>query len=112
MKMLRCFAAIGVVSCAHDSTKNTAPPTPAAITVIKGDAQQGVVGQPLSDSLVVLVVDADGQPLAGQKVTFRLMVQEPGAAVLPEAVTSDAHGLAAIQGFATDHHLGAFLGGV
>jgi hypothetical protein len=56
------LVAFSSVSCAHDDyTKNTTPPTPAAITVIKGDAQQGVVGQPLSDSLVVLVVDADGQ---------------------------------------------------
>jgi len=92
------FVAVSVVSCAHDSTKNTAPPTAAAIRVIKGDAQQGIVGQPLSDSLVVLVADADGQPLAGQKVTFRVMVQEPGAAVIPEVVNTDAHGLAATEG--------------
>ncbi len=87
-----------LVFCAHDSTKNTAPSTPAAITVIRGDAQQGVVGQPLSDSLVVKVVDADGQPLSGQKVSFRLMVQESGAAVVPQLVTTDAHGLAAAEG--------------
>jgi hypothetical protein len=90
--------AFSSVTCAHDSTKNTAPATPAAITVVKGDAQQGIVGQPLSDSLVVLVVDADGQPLAGQKVTFRLVLQEPGAAVAPEVVTTDAHGRAGAGG--------------
>lgn len=66
--------------------------------MIKGDEQQGIVGQPLGDSLVVIVVDADGQPLAGQKVTFRLVVQEPGAAVAPEVVTTDAYGRAAAGG--------------
>jgi hypothetical protein len=33
------LVAFSTVSCAHDSTKNTAPPTPATITVVKGDAQ-------------------------------------------------------------------------
>jgi len=45
-----------------------------------------------------VVADADGQPLAGQKVTFRLLLEEPGAAVVPEVVTTDAQGRAASGG--------------
>jgi hypothetical protein len=89
--------AISSAGCSHDSTKDTAQ-LAAAITVVRGDAQHGIVGQPLADSLVVQVVDEDGQPLAAQTVTFRMMVDEPGASVGPSEVTTDAHGQASARG--------------
>lgn len=47
-----------------------AAPTPATIEVVSGTDQRTVAGLSLADSIVVRVLDAQGQPLAGQSVTF------------------------------------------
>jgi hypothetical protein len=50
-------------------------PAPAQkILMTMGDNQRGVVGQPLATPLEALVVDRDGNPLAGVEVTFSVVL--------------------------------------
>ena len=65
---------------------------PAAITVLRGNDQQGRVGEPLNDPLVVQVTDARGRPVAGATVAFEFSSAGAGAAVVPEEKTTDANG--------------------
>ncbi len=95
--LLACLAA---ASCG-DSTGPTVeppvePPTvpvPATVQVISGDGQRTVQGLSLADSLVVRVLDAQGQALSGETVTF-----EPAAgsgSADPASATTDSGGRAA-----------------
>ena len=47
-----------------------APPTPAAVETLSGGGQRAVQGLSLLDPVVVRVLDAQGQPLSGETVTF------------------------------------------
>src|SRR5215210_5004427 len=53
---------------------------PSAITVARGNRQSGTTGEPLSDSLVVKVVDRFGNPVPGAEVTW---TAEVGGSVSP-----------------------------
>jgi len=70
---------------------------PAAITVLRGDDQRGVVGQLLADSFVVLVSDLAGRPVPGKRVVFRLTPGETGG-LDPLEATTGADGRAATRG--------------
>ena len=70
---------------------------PASITVVQGDQQNGRVGEPLPQPLVVSVADATGRPVQGATVAFVLTDAAAGAAVVPETTTTDADGTAASQ---------------
>ena len=61
---------------------------------LDGGGQTGVVGAPLDDSLVVRVVDAAGEGVAGVEVRWGV---NGGGSVSPETSTTDADGLAAAQ---------------
>ncbi|MFI5309824.1 MAG: hypothetical protein ACHQQ3_01215 [Gemmatimonadales bacterium] len=63
----------------------------AALRSIQGDQQIGGVGAPLSQQLVVKVVDANGQAVSGATVTFS--VRAGGGSVNPPAFTSNDTGL-------------------
>ena len=65
---------------------------PAAIAVVKGDAQSGTPGSVLRDSIVVEVTDSAEAPLEGQQVEFA--PDAPGAAVTPQTVTTGIDGMA------------------
>lgn len=75
-----------------------------SLIVVSGDGQQGTVGQPLGDSVVVKVVDAFGNGVSGWNVAFA--ANDAGASASPTAVNTDAAGLAA-----TEWTLGAAPGG-
>lgn len=49
------------------------PAAPDKILMVEGDNQRGVIGHPLAQPLEALVVDADGNPLAGLPVAFRVV---------------------------------------
>lgn len=72
-------------------------PNPAAITVVEGEAQQGVVGQALPGPFIVQVSDRSGNPIAGKRVVFSLTTGEAGT-LDPAEVNTDASGRAATQG--------------
>ena len=49
-------------------------PEPAALLMVSGDNQSGVVNQSLPDSLVARVNGTDGQPIKGVKVSWAVRV--------------------------------------
>jgi len=65
---------------------------PAAITIMDGDEQQGRVGEPLNEPLVVQVTDTRGRPVEGAAVAFELT--SAGSDVVPDEKSTDANGLA------------------
>lgn len=71
----------------------TPPAFPARMLVAAGDAQDGVAGSELATPLAVRVVDANGQPIAGQVVNFRVVAG--GGQVFAGAAVTDAQGRAA-----------------
>lgn len=46
---------------------------PAAMQIVDGDAQDGVVGEELAEPLIVRVVDENGDPVPDQLVNFRVL---------------------------------------
>ena len=79
------------LSCSDTPTENEQPQTPASLDIVAGDEQSGVVGTELANPLVVRVEDANGQPVAGQLVNFR--VTAGGGSVFAEAGLTNAQGI-------------------
>lgn len=72
---------------------NTAPgSTPAELAAYSGDGQEGTVGDRLPRPLVVLVTDANSQPVAGVPVVFGFESDVPGAEVYPAEGATDTAG--------------------
>ena len=65
---------------------------PAAIAVTDGDEQQGKVGEPLTNPVVVMVTDTRGRPVEGAAVEFALT--SAGSEVVPPQKSTDAEGKA------------------
>lgn len=87
-----CLLGICVLSCGDGGTGPKPVGQPAAVQVVSGDAQQGVVGQELPQPLVVKVVDAGGRPVGGHVVNFR--VTSGGGSVFGGASSTNAQGIA------------------
>ena len=60
------------LSCNESPTENEETRTPASLDIVSGDEQEGVVGTELANALVVRVEDANGVPIIGQLVNFRV----------------------------------------
>jgi hypothetical protein len=73
------------------------PGEPATLAIITGDGQRGAQGQPLTDPLVVEVLDRDRLPVAGTDVDFRFTDEVPGAAVDPGTTPTDGQGRASAR---------------
>jgi len=85
-----CAAAL-LAGCGSPTDSRPGPPAaPSAISLAAGDAQAGIVGAALGDSLAVRVVDAAGRGVAGVQVQF---ATEQGSASPASAVTN-ADGMA------------------
>jgi hypothetical protein len=67
---------------------------PSDIEALDGDGQTGVVGQKLTDSLVVRVTDSRDRPVAGQRVRFTAVSGGAPALLLPDTAVTDAEGKA------------------
>ena len=65
---------------------------PRSLTIVSGDDQQGSLGSPLGDPLVVSVLDQNGTPFAGAAVTFRVTSGDGTVSVV--AARTDARGRA------------------
>lgn len=63
------------------------------LAIVSGDDQTGTVSAPLTDSIVVRVADAFGNPVSGHQVAFA--VTSGGGSVSPAAVATGANGRAA-----------------
>jgi adhesin/invasin len=68
------IGAMALFSCNDAPTETARVGTPAALDIVAGDAQEGVVGTELASPLVVRVEDANGLPVVGQLVNFRVTV--------------------------------------
>jgi hypothetical protein len=85
-------------TCGHDDNLEIPEePDPAAITVLRGDGQRGVVGQMLAAPFVVKVSDPAGRPVSGQRVAFQLAPGQSGR-LDPLEATTGADGRAATRG--------------
>lgn len=71
-----------------------APPVavPTSLERTSGNEQSGTVGTALREPYVVLVRDAEGQPLAGVRVRWE--TEGTAGSIAPENTTTDANGLA------------------
>lgn len=77
-----------VTNCGGGDDGGT-PPTTTTIAKASGDAQQGTVGQPLLDPLIVVVTE-DGAPSTGATVAWSTTAA--GGAVNPSSAATDASG--------------------
>ena len=84
-------AALVAVSCGGDDLTLPNEGQPADIRVVRGNGQNGTIGEPLADSLVVVVVDRFGNPVPGIEVTW---TAEDGGAVDPAVDTTGPDGRA------------------
>ncbi len=66
--------------------------SPAAVAIVSGNGQTGLVGQPLSLPLSVKVTTSNGAAVVGASVTFA--VTSGAASVSPVTATTDATGVA------------------
>ena len=64
----------------------------AALRIVDGNEQVGPAGAALGEPVIVRVLDSDDQPVPDHEVTF--VIASGGGSVGPEAVTTDANGLA------------------
>jgi hypothetical protein len=85
-----------LVACGGGDLLLPAEGEPAALRVVRGDGQSGRVGAALADSVVALVSDGQGRPVAGVPVA---LVLEDGtdAFAAPDTVATGADGTAAFQ---------------
>ncbi len=79
-------AALLLVTACESGTGPAPVPIPTSVAVLSGDTQTQTVGQPLPEPVTVRVLDANGRPVAGQRVSFAVL--SGGGSVVPgEAVT-------------------------
>lgn len=83
-------ASVGTVTA---SVTVTVVSTPAALEVVAGNAQRGLLNRPLADSLVVRVRSSGGAPLANTPVTW----SATGGTLSQSTVTTNAQGEARVQ---------------
>lgn len=93
-RLLPVFAALaGGLRCS-DGVTVPSEGRPSDITVVAGNGQQGVVGQQLSDALVIRLTDSQDRPVQGQRILFKVVAGGAGAALVPDTVVTDADGVA------------------
>ena len=74
------------------SAEATLPPVPTTLSIISGDNQTGLTGEPLTNPSVAEVRDENGNPLEGVTVAFA--VSAGGGSLSGTSVETDANGLA------------------
>lgn len=87
--LLSAATAIALVACNGNEPNDTRP---ASISVLAGNGQNGTPGIMLAESLVVVVRDRAGQPVADVQVGW---IGAAGATFGPGSATTDANGRAA-----------------
>lgn len=88
------IAAAVVVGCASDSLTLPGEGEPASVSIVNGNDQQGMAGDLLTDSLVVLVTDAEGRPVVSRSVSFNIA---SGGTIQPATVSTNGEGKAAFH---------------
>ena len=81
--------ALSVLRCGE----NVGPPEAEEIEAVSGNAQNGVVAQPLPDPLVVRVTDGSGNPVSGVSVQW---AAQGGGSVSAGTIETDSDGRASV----------------
>jgi hypothetical protein len=84
-------------ACGGDDLTLPGPGTPAALRIVAGDQQRGLLGEDLTEPLVVQLVDVEGLPVEGRAVEFQFTDDVPDASIEPASVPTDADGHAAVR---------------
>ena len=84
---------VAAVACS-DST-DVQQPVPSNMEAVGGDEQSGIVGTPLSDSLKVLVTDANGNAIPGVSVSWSVV--SGGGQISPTTSTTNSIGIASAR---------------
>ena len=92
MRRLALLCVVAVAACGGDNLVLPDEGQPAKVDVVRGDRQNGTIGQALPDSLVVRVTDRFGEPVPGAEVAW---AADNGGAVDPATATTDGAGRAA-----------------
>jgi hypothetical protein len=92
LSVLAIISCLAIVSCGGSDLTLPNEGEPAALTVVRGDRQNGTVGQALPDSLVVRVTDRFDNPVPGAQVTW---TADNGGSVDPASSATDGDGRAA-----------------
>jgi len=82
-----------LAACDSPTPPPEPPPTPASLALTAGDAQAGIVGAALPESLFVRVVDAQGRGVAGVEVQFTPTV----GSASPAGTSTNANGVASTR---------------
>ena len=85
------IAAAIVVGCAADSLTLPGEGEPASVSIVNGNDQQGMAGDLLTDSLVVIVTDAEDRPVVSRSVSFNIA---SGGTIQPATVATNGEGKA------------------
>jgi hypothetical protein len=88
---------IPAAACGGDDLTLPGPGYPAALRIVAGDGQRGLLGETLTNPLVVQLVDIEGLPVEGRAVVFRFTDDVPDATIDPDSVPTDADGRAAVR---------------
>ena len=89
------IATSGELDPATSETFNVTAGAPHSIVLVSGDGQSGVVNDPLSEPLVVRVLDVGSNPVPGTEVLFYVVEQPAGAVDAradPTEVLTDSSG--------------------
>jgi hypothetical protein len=87
-------ASAGGLAPATFTATATPPPVPERVEKSGGDGQTGVVGAGLADPLAVRVVAADGRPVRGVPVSWRVVV---GGTLSDTVQATDAEGVSRVR---------------
>ncbi len=91
-RWLLTLACVVLAACGGDTPTGDTKRVTASLTLMSGDIQEGVVGQELPQPIVVRAVDAQGRPVAGQLINFR--VTAGGGTVFSGSSITNADGVA------------------
>ena len=84
------FAALVIAACTNDATGPSA--LGLSFSVMSGDGQSGVVGQPLQNPVVIKATDSRGRPQKNLQVSF--VITSGGGSANPASARTDQNGLA------------------
>ena len=90
--LLALAASVAAPLACNEPTGKDEPKVPAKLQLLAGDDQEAVAGSELSDPVVVRVLDAEGNPIRGQLVNFR--VTSGGGSVFSGSALTNAEGQA------------------
>jgi hypothetical protein len=95
-RLIYLLLAASTMACGADLTL-PADASPARLQAVSGSGQEGTVGTPLPNPLVVRLTDGAGRQVAKVPVTFRFQSEVPGARFQPSVVATDDTGFASVQ---------------